>query len=70
MSANYVFLLDVNECATGNVCPAGICINNAGSYSCQDCRPGFGPSADGLRCEGVKSTNFPRTILSTKTNRW
>ncbi|XP_067469468.1 latent-transforming growth factor beta-binding protein 2-like isoform X3 [Thunnus thynnus] len=44
---------DVNECATGNVCPAGICINTAGSYTCQNCRPGFGPSVDGLRCEDV-----------------
>uniref|UniRef100_A0A671YSH1 Latent transforming growth factor beta binding protein 2 n=1 Tax=Sparus aurata TaxID=8175 RepID=A0A671YSH1_SPAAU len=32
---------------------SGICINTAGSYTCQDCRPGFGPSADGLRCEDV-----------------
>lgn len=55
MSANYFFLLDVNECATGNACPAGICINAAGSYTCQNCRPGFGPSADGLKCEGVNS---------------
>ncbi|XP_069008172.1 latent-transforming growth factor beta-binding protein 2-like isoform X2 [Embiotoca jacksoni] len=44
---------DVNECATGNACPAGICINTAGSYTCQNCRPGSGPSADGLRCEDV-----------------
>uniref|UniRef100_A0A8C7Y8W6 Latent transforming growth factor beta binding protein 2 n=1 Tax=Oryzias sinensis TaxID=183150 RepID=A0A8C7Y8W6_9TELE len=47
---------DVNECATGNACPVGICINTAGSYTCQNCRPGFGPSADGLRCEGKKIT--------------
>lgn len=53
-NANYFFLLDVNECATGNVCPAGICINAPGSYNCQNCSPGFGPSADGLRCEGAK----------------
>uniref|UniRef100_A0A7N6BT80 Latent transforming growth factor beta binding protein 2 n=1 Tax=Anabas testudineus TaxID=64144 RepID=A0A7N6BT80_ANATE len=44
---------DVNECATGNACPVGICINTAGSYTCQNCRPGFRPSADGLRCEDV-----------------
>lgn len=50
-----LFLPDVNECATSNVCPSGICINNAGSFACQDCRPGFAPSADGLRCEGAKS---------------
>ncbi|TMS21110.1 Latent-transforming growth factor beta-binding protein 2, partial [Larimichthys crocea] len=53
MPANYFFLLDVNECETGNACPVGICINTAGSYTCQNCRPGFGPSADGLRCEDV-----------------
>lgn len=52
-SANYFFLLDVNECAAGNMCPAGICINTEGSYTCQNCRPGFGPSADGLRCDGI-----------------
>uniref|UniRef100_A0A3P9BQ05 Latent-transforming growth factor beta-binding protein 2 n=1 Tax=Maylandia zebra TaxID=106582 RepID=A0A3P9BQ05_9CICH len=47
------FYVDVNECATGNACPAGICINSAGSYTCQNCRPGFEPSADRLRCEDV-----------------
>lgn len=55
-----VFSPDVDECATGNVCPAGICINNAGSFACQGCGPGFAPSADGLRCEGAKSAPSPR----------
>lgn len=65
MSANPCFLLDVDECATGPACPAGICINTAGSYTCQTCRPGFGPSTDGLRCEGKKrfyrNTSLVRT---------
>lgn len=69
MSANYFFLLDVNECATGNVCPEGICINTAGSYTCQSCRPGFGPSADGLRCEGMKSAYVRKSTVSTHTSR-
>ncbi|CAB1335167.1 unnamed protein product [Coregonus sp. 'balchen'] len=43
---------DVDECATP-VCPAGICTNTEGSYSCKNCRPGFQRSADGQRCEDV-----------------
>ncbi|CDQ68065.1 unnamed protein product [Oncorhynchus mykiss] len=43
---------DVDECATP-VCPAGICTNSEGSYSCKNCRPGFQRSADGQRCEDV-----------------
>ncbi|XP_064809909.1 latent-transforming growth factor beta-binding protein 2-like isoform X1 [Oncorhynchus masou masou] len=43
---------DVDECATP-VCPAGICTNSEGSYSCKNCRPGFQRSAGGQRCEDV-----------------
>uniref|UniRef100_A0AAZ3Q122 Latent transforming growth factor beta binding protein 2 n=1 Tax=Oncorhynchus tshawytscha TaxID=74940 RepID=A0AAZ3Q122_ONCTS len=44
---------DVDECATP-VCPAGICTNSEGSYSCKNCRPGFQRSAGGQRCEGME----------------
>lgn len=57
-SALYVLLLDVNECAAGNACPAGICVNTQGSYTCHNCMPGFGLSANGLRCEGRKQTKY------------
>lgn len=63
MPANSSFLSDVNECAAGNPCPAGMCINTPGSYTCQSCRPGFGPSADGLRCEGVKSSDLRLKLM-------
>lgn len=53
MSTNHLFSSDVDECAAGNACHSGICINNPGSYTCQDCRQGFKPSADGLQCEGA-----------------
>lgn len=57
MSAFYVSLLDVNECALSNTCFGGMCINTPGSYICENCKLGFGPSADGLRCEGLVDVN-------------
>uniref|UniRef100_A0A8K9XCA5 Latent transforming growth factor beta binding protein 2 n=1 Tax=Oncorhynchus mykiss TaxID=8022 RepID=A0A8K9XCA5_ONCMY len=53
---------DVDECATP-VCPAGICTNSEGSYSCKNCRPGFQRSADGQRCEGMKP-HFRQCVAS------
>lgn len=57
MSAFYISLLDVNECLLSNTCFGGMCINTPGSYICENCKPGFGPSADGLRCEGSVDVN-------------
>lgn len=57
MSVFYVPLLDVNECALSNTCFEGMCINTPGSYFCENCKLGFGPSADGLRCEGSLDGN-------------
>lgn len=52
MSPFYVSLLDVNECAVSNACTGGMCVNTPGSFVCENCRLGFGTSADGLSCEG------------------
>lgn len=61
-SAFCVSLSDVNECAVSNACIGGMCINTPGSYVCENCRLGFGPSADGLSCEGSLSANQAETI--------
>lgn len=63
MSASYVPLSDVNECALSNTCFGGMCINTPGSYVCENCKLGFGPSADGLRCEGSLDAN-PVQVLT------
>ena len=44
---------DINECATSNACPTGICTNTEGSYICTNCQSGFIKSPDGQRCEGT-----------------
>lgn len=67
MSAFHVSLLDVNECAVSNACIGGMCINTPGSYVCENCRLGFGPSADGLSCEGSFSMNQAELLSCVAT---
>jgi len=53
---------DTDECAAGNICGEGHCVNFVGSFECQ-CAAGYTPGRDG-RCEG----NF--FILSSRTCLW
>jgi hypothetical protein len=49
-----LFFLDVDECQpSGHRCsdPNAICTNTAGSYHCNNCKPGY--SFDGSKCAGT-----------------
>ena len=48
---------DVNECQTGQYQCEEICANNIGSYECS-CNPGNVLGADGLSCEGMRTTLY------------
>lgn len=45
---------DLDECTFPGVCPAGVCTNTVGSFSCKDCEEGYRPSPLGRTCEGKK----------------
>lgn len=44
-------ITDTDECATGNACGEGHCVNVVGSFECH-CATGYAPGRDG-RCEGL-----------------
>lgn len=46
------FCPDIDECSVANVCPAQLCLNNPGSYTCRSCEAGLQLSEDGHSCEG------------------
>lgn len=48
-----LFVIDIDECTTYNLCPRGRCINTEGSFSCVDCGNGYIASMDGRMCEGI-----------------
>ena len=50
-SANYYFLLDVNECDDPSCSTNATCTNLPGSYLC-DCNPGY--TGSGLYCYGKR----------------
>jgi len=48
-----LFLLDVDECASGNgmLCRNGQCVNTVGSFQCL-CNDGYEVALDGRTCVG------------------
>uniref|UniRef100_A0A8C4LX70 Latent-transforming growth factor beta-binding protein 2 n=1 Tax=Equus asinus asinus TaxID=83772 RepID=A0A8C4LX70_EQUAS len=44
---------DVDECASRASCPAGLCLNTEGSFSCSACESGYWVNEDGTACEDV-----------------
>ncbi|MBN3299259.1 LTBP2 protein, partial [Amia calva] len=54
----YIFT-DIDECESLTVCPAGVCTNTPGSFSCMGCTDGFRLSENGRQCEDVDECILP-----------
>uniref|UniRef100_A0A8C6YC68 Latent-transforming growth factor beta-binding protein 2 n=1 Tax=Naja naja TaxID=35670 RepID=A0A8C6YC68_NAJNA len=52
-----LFLIDIDECTTYNICPRERCINTEGSFSCVACGNGYITSMDGRTCEDIDECN-------------
>uniref|UniRef100_A0A8C2V721 Latent-transforming growth factor beta-binding protein 2 n=1 Tax=Chinchilla lanigera TaxID=34839 RepID=A0A8C2V721_CHILA len=52
---------DLDECTFPGVCPAGVCTNTVGSFSCKDCAEGYRPGPLGRACEDVDECEDPRS---------
>ncbi|ELV09892.1 Latent-transforming growth factor beta-binding protein 2 [Tupaia chinensis] len=50
---------DVNECASRASCPAGLCLNTEGSFTCSTCESGYWVNEDGTACEDLDECAFP-----------
>ena len=50
---HFLYITDIDECASGNGGCGGECTNTEGSFSCS-CRDGFTLNSDGRRCDGKR----------------